>query len=59
VVLVHRRDWPSRPIVLGSNKSIKEIGEHDMIHAILAEFTAEFPIEVETFAQIDTSIEAE
>jgi ribonuclease R len=63
VVLVHIEDWPSRadsPF----GKVIKVLGkpgEHDTeIHAILAEYglPAEFPIEVETFAQkIDTSIE--
>jgi ribonuclease R len=64
VVLVHIEDWPSRadsPF----GKVIKVLGkpgEHDTeIHAILAEYglPAEFPIEVETYAQkIDTSIEA-
>ncbi len=64
VVLVHIEDWPARadsPF----GKVIKVLGkpgEHDTeIHAILAEYglPAEFPIEVETFAQkIDTSIEA-
>ncbi|NGY36696.1 ribonuclease R [Flavobacterium sp. XN-5] len=63
VVLVHIEDWPSRadsPF----GKVIKVLGkpgEHDTeIHAILAEYglPAEFPIEVETFAQkIDTSIQ--
>jgi ribonuclease R len=63
VVLVHIEDWPSKadsPF----GKVIKVLGkpgEHDTeIHAILAEYglPAEFPIEVETFAQkIDTSIE--
>jgi ribonuclease R len=63
VVLVHIEDWPARadsPF----GKVIKVLGkpgEHDTeIHAILAEYglPAEFPIEVETFAQkIDTSIE--
>ncbi|MBF4472783.1 ribonuclease R [Flavobacterium sp. HJJ] len=62
VVLVHIEDWPARadsPF----GKVIKVLGkpgEHDTeIHAILAEYglPAEFPIEVETFAQkIDTSI---
>jgi ribonuclease R len=60
---VHIEDWPSKadsPF----GKVIKVLGkpgEHDTeIHAILAEYglPAEFPIEVETFAQkIDTSIE--
>ncbi|HEX9151215.1 MAG TPA: ribonuclease R [Flavobacterium sp.] len=64
VVLVHIEDWPERadsPF----GKVIKVLGkpgEHDTeIHAILAEYglPAEFPIEVETYAQkIDTSIEA-
>nr|WP_314895776.1 ribonuclease R [uncultured Flavobacterium sp.] len=64
VVLVHIEDWPDRadsPF----GKVIKVLGkpgEHDTeIHAILAEYglPAEFPIEVETYAQkIDTSIEA-
>jgi ribonuclease R len=64
VVLVHIEDWPARadsPF----GKVIKVLGkpgEHDTeIHAILAEYglPAEFPIEVETYAQkIDTSIEA-
>ncbi|REG98897.1 ribonuclease R [Flavobacterium aquicola] len=63
VVLVHIEDWPARadsPF----GKVIKVLGkpgEHDTeIHAILAEYglPAEFPIEVETYAQkIDTSIE--
>ena len=63
VVVVHIEDWPARadsPF----GKVIKVLGkpgEHDTeIHAILAEYglPAEFPIEVETFAQkIDTSIE--
>ncbi|WPR72253.1 ribonuclease R [Flavobacterium sp. NG2] len=62
VVLVHIEDWPKRadsPF----GKVIKVLGkpgEHDTeIHAILAEYglPAEFPIEVETYAQkIDTSI---
>lgn len=62
VVLVHIEDWPKRadsPF----GKVVKVLGrpgEHDTeIHAILAEYglPAEFPIEVETFAQkIDTSI---
>ena len=64
VVLVHIEDWPKRadsPF----GKVIKVLGkpgEHDTeIHAILAEYglPAEFPIEVETYAQkIDTSIQA-
>ncbi|MGL2988518.1 ribonuclease R [Flavobacterium sp. RSSA_27] len=63
VVLVHIEDWPKRadsPF----GKVIKVLGkpgEHDTeIHAILAEYglPAEFPIEVETFAQkIDTTIQ--
>ena len=62
VVLVHIEDWPARadsPF----GKVIKVLGkpgEHDTeIHAILAEYglPAEFPIEVETYAQkIDTTI---
>ncbi len=62
VVLVHIEDWPKRadsPF----GKVVKVLGrpgEHDTeIHAILAEYglPAEFPIEVETYAQkIDTSI---
>ena len=62
VVLVHIEDWPKKadsPF----GKVVKVLGrpgEHDTeIHAILAEYglPAEFPIEVETYAQkIDTSI---
>ncbi|MBD0723629.1 ribonuclease R [Flavobacterium sp. L1I52] len=65
VVLVHIEDWPKRadsPF----GKVVKVLGrpgEHDTeIHAILAEYglPAEFPIEVETYAQkIDTSISDE
>jgi ribonuclease R len=63
VVLVHIEDWPSRAdSPFGAViKVLGKPGEHDTeIHAILAEYglPAEFPIEVETFAQkIDTSIE--
>jgi ribonuclease R len=63
VVLVHIEDWPARAdSPFGSViKVLGKPGEHDTeIHAILAEYglPAEFPIEVETFAQkIDTSIE--
>jgi ribonuclease R len=62
VVLVHIEDWPKRAdspfgVVL---KVLGKPGEHDTeIHAILAEYglPAEFPIEVETYAQkIDTTI---
>ncbi|RKS99438.1 ribonuclease R [Flavobacterium sp. 123] len=62
VVLVHIEDWPKRAdspfgAVL---KVLGKPGEHDTeIHAILAEYglPAEFPIEVETYAQkIDTTI---
>ncbi|MNX12050.1 Ribonuclease R [compost metagenome] len=62
VVLVHIEDWPARAdspfgIVV---KVLGKPGEHDTeIHAILAEYglPAEFPIEVETYAQkIDTTI---
>ena len=62
VVLVHIEDWPARAdSPFGSViKVLGKPGEHDTeIHAILAEYglPAEFPIEVETFAQkIDTSI---
>ncbi|MBW4358905.1 ribonuclease R [Flavobacterium taihuense] len=64
VVLVHIEDWPSRADSPFGKvvKVLGKPGEHDTeIHAILAEYglPAEFPIEVETFAQkIDTSIEA-
>ena len=64
VVLVHIEDWPTRAdSPFGSViKVLGKPGEHDTeIHAILAEYglPAEFPIEVETFAQkIDTSITA-
>ena len=64
VVLVHIEDWPARadsPFGKVVNVLGKP-GEHDTeIHAILAEYglPAEFPIEVETYAQkIDTSITA-
>ena len=63
VVLVHIEDWPTRadsPF----GKVVKVLGKpghHDTeIHAILAEYglPAEFPIDVETYAQkIDTSIQ--
>lgn len=62
VVLVHIEDWPKRAdspfgVVV---KVLGKPGEHDTeIHAILAEYglPAEFPIEVETYAQkIDTTI---
>jgi ribonuclease R len=64
VVLVHIEDWPSRADSPFGKvvKVLGKPGEHDTeIHAILAEYglPAEFPIEVETYAQkIDTSIEA-
>lgn len=64
VVLVHIEDWPAKAdSPFGSViKVLGKPGEHDTeIHAILAEYglPAEFPIEVETFAQkIDTSITA-
>jgi ribonuclease R len=64
VVLVHIEDWPARADSPFGKvvKVLGKPGEHDTeIHAILAEYglPAEFPIEVETFAQkIDTSIEA-
>lgn len=64
VVLVHIEDWPSRADSPFGKvvKVLGKPGEHDTeIHAILAEYglPAEFPIEVETFAQkIDTSIQA-
>jgi len=63
VVLVHIEDWPKRAdSPFGRvEKVLGKPGEHDTeIHAILAEYglPAEFPIEVETFAQkIDTSIQ--
>jgi len=63
VVLVHIEDWPARADSPFGKvvKVLGKPGEHDTeIHAILAEYglPAEFPIEVETFAQkIDTSIE--
>jgi ribonuclease R len=63
VVLVHIEDWPSRADSPFGKvvKVLGKPGEHDTeIHAILAEYglPAEFPIEVETFAQkIDTSIQ--
>ncbi|GIZ08058.1 ribonuclease R [Flavobacterium sp. UMI-01] len=62
VVLVHIEDWPKRADSPFGKvvKVLGKPGEHDTeIHAILAEYglPAEFPIEVETFAQkIDTSI---
>jgi ribonuclease R len=64
VVLVHIEDWPARADSPFGKvvKVLGKPGEHDTeIHAILAEYglPAEFPIEIETFAQkIDTSIEA-
>jgi len=64
VVLVHIEDWPKRAdSPFGTVvKVLGKPGDHDTeIHAILAEYglPADFPIEVETFAQkIDTSIEA-
>lgn len=64
VVLVHIEDWPARADSPFGKvvKVLGKPGEHDTeIHAILAEYglPAEFPIEVETYAQkIDTSIEA-
>ncbi|WP_325265188.1 ribonuclease R [Flavobacterium sp.] len=64
VVLVHIEDWPKRADSPFGKvvKVLGKPGEHDTeIHAILAEYglPADFPIEVETFAQkIDTSIEA-
>ena len=63
VVLVHIEDWPARADSPFGKviKVLGKLGEHDTeIHAILAEYglPAEFPIEVETYAQkIDTSIE--
>ncbi|WP_413999739.1 ribonuclease R [Flavobacterium sp. W1B] len=63
VVLVHIEDWPARADSPFGKvvKVLGKPGEHDTeIHAILAEYglPAEFPIEVETYAQkIDTSIE--
>jgi ribonuclease R len=62
VVLVHIEDWPKKAdSPFGSViKVLGKPGEHNTeIHAILAEYglPAEFPIEVEVFAQkIDTSI---
>ena len=62
VVLVHIEDWPARAdSPFGTViKVLGKPGEHDTeIHAILAEYglPAEFPIEVETYAQkIDTTI---
>ncbi|WP_281636804.1 ribonuclease R [Flavobacterium marginilacus] len=62
VVLVHIEDWPARADSPFGKvvKVLGKPGEHDTeIHAILAEYglPAEFPIEVETYAQkIDTSI---
>jgi ribonuclease R len=64
VVLVHIEDWPARADSPFGKvvKVLGKPGEHDTeIHAILAEYglPAEFPIEVETYAQkIDTSITA-
>jgi ribonuclease R len=64
VVLVHIEDWPARADSPFGKvvKVLGKPGEHDTeIHAILAEYglPAEFPIDVETYAQkIDTSIEA-
>ena len=63
VVLVHIEDWPKKAdSPFGSViQVLGKPGEHNTeIHAILAEYglPAEFPIEVETFAQkIDTSIQ--
>jgi ribonuclease R len=63
VVLVHIEDWPKKAdSPFGTvTKVLGKPGEHDTeIHAILAEYglPAEFPIEVETFAQkIDTTIQ--
>ena len=65
VVLVHIEDWPKKAdSPFGSViKVLGKPGEHNTeIHAILAEYglPAEFPIEVEVFAQkIDTSITEE
>lgn len=62
VVLVHIEDWPARAdSPFGTVvKVLGKPGEHDTeIHAILAEYglPADFPIEVETYAQkIDTTI---
>ncbi len=62
VVLVHIEDWPKKAdSPFGSVlKVLGKPGEHNTeIHAILAEYglPAEFPIEVEVFAQkLDTSI---
>ena len=63
VVLVHIEDWPKRADSPFGKvvKVLGKPGDHNTeIHAILAEYglPAEFPIEVETYAQkIDTSIE--
>ncbi len=63
VVLVHIEDWPKKAdSPFGSViQVLGKPGEHNTeIHAILAEYglPAEFPIEVETFAQkIDTTIQ--
>jgi ribonuclease R len=63
VVLVHIEDWPKKAdSPFGTvTKVLGKPGEHNTeIHAILAEYglPAEFPIEVETFAQqIDTTIQ--
>ena len=65
VVLVHIEDWPKKAdSPFGSVlKVLGKPGEHNTeIHAILAEYglPAEFPIEVEVFAQkLDTSISEE
>ncbi len=63
VVLVHIEDWPKKadsPFGVVT-KVLGKPGEHNTeIHAILAEYglPAEFPVEVEVFAQkIDTSIQ--
>jgi ribonuclease R len=62
VVLVHIEDWPKKAdSPFGTvTKVLGKPGEHNTeIHAILAEYglPAEFPVEVEVFAQkIDTSI---
>jgi ribonuclease R len=63
VVLVHIEDWPVKAdSPFGTvQKVLGKPGQHDTeIHAILAEYglPAEFPIEVELFAQkIDTTIQ--
>ena len=63
VVLVHIEDWPKKAdSPFGTvTKVLGKPGEHNTeIHAILAEYglPAEFPVEVEVFAQkIDTSIQ--